>query len=49
MVRGGFKSIDFGIAVILVLVLFWKYQFVFQNLLGCLFFNVFNDSLSKWV
>ena len=37
-VRGGFKSIDFGIAVILVFVLLWEHQFFLSKLAGMLYF-----------
>ena len=47
MVRGGFKSIDLGIAVILVFVLFWKHPFVFSKLAGMLDFGIFQLFFEK--
>ena len=41
MVREGFKSIDFGIVVILVFVFFGKHPFVFSKLVGMLDFFIF--------
>ena len=41
MVRGGFKCIDLGIAVIFVVVFFGKHHFLFSKLAGMLDFGIF--------
>ena len=47
MVRGGVKSIDVGIAVILVFVFVWKHQLFFSKLAGMLDFLLFQCFLVK--